>query len=182
MSGGGAGSETDGSSPEEYLLDGPLTTLGLGRVITTHSLPAHLWSFNGKWRFGLVGFPAPGNLHGLAPFRQFYSRFVPRGRPLFSGVPRLFLFFRCIFSPCLCLPLEVVDSLGGRCLASVGVVPPPPLSEYQQKLGRGKALAPAAAPGHALDLLLDPANHDFLFFMDLYDYWYRGFTHVFLCC
>lgn len=47
VSGGGAGSETDGSSPEEYLLDGPLTTLGLGRVITTHSLPAHLWSFNG---------------------------------------------------------------------------------------------------------------------------------------
>lgn len=45
--GGGAGSETDGSSPEEYLLDGPLTTLGLGRVFTTHSLPAHLWSFNG---------------------------------------------------------------------------------------------------------------------------------------
>lgn len=45
--GGGAGSETEGSSPEEYLLDGPLTTLGLGRVFTTHSLPAHLWSFNG---------------------------------------------------------------------------------------------------------------------------------------
>ncbi|XP_042232645.1 E3 ubiquitin-protein ligase ZNRF1-like [Homarus americanus] len=44
---GGAGSETDGSSPEEYLLDGPLTSLGLGRVFTTHSLPAHLWSFNG---------------------------------------------------------------------------------------------------------------------------------------
>ncbi|XP_068208998.1 E3 ubiquitin-protein ligase ZNRF1 isoform X2 [Palaemon carinicauda] len=47
VGGGGAGSETDGSSPEEYLLDGPLTTLGLGRVFTTHSLPAHLWSFNG---------------------------------------------------------------------------------------------------------------------------------------
>lgn len=46
--GGGAGSETDGSSPEEYLLDGPLTSLGLGRVFT-HSLPAHLWSFNSKY-------------------------------------------------------------------------------------------------------------------------------------
>lgn len=45
--GGSGGSETDGSSPEDYLLDGPLTTLGLGRVFTTHSLPAHLWSFNG---------------------------------------------------------------------------------------------------------------------------------------
>ncbi|XP_050715157.1 E3 ubiquitin-protein ligase ZNRF1-like isoform X2 [Eriocheir sinensis] len=45
--GGGAGSETDGSSPEEYLLDGPLNSLALGRVFTTHSLPAHLWSFNG---------------------------------------------------------------------------------------------------------------------------------------
>ncbi|XP_045616154.1 E3 ubiquitin-protein ligase ZNRF1 isoform X2 [Procambarus clarkii] len=41
------GSETDGSSPEEYLLDGPLTSLGLGRVFAAHSLPAHLWSFNG---------------------------------------------------------------------------------------------------------------------------------------
>lgn len=46
--GGGAGSETDGSSPEEYLLDGPLNSLALGRVFTTHSLPAHLWSFNGE--------------------------------------------------------------------------------------------------------------------------------------
>lgn len=45
--GGGGGSETDGSSPEEYLLDGPLSSLALGRVFTTHSLPAHLWSFNG---------------------------------------------------------------------------------------------------------------------------------------
>ena len=52
--GGGAGSETDGSSPEEYLLDGPLTTLGLGRVFTTHSLPAHLWSFNGECYFIFV--------------------------------------------------------------------------------------------------------------------------------
>lgn len=47
VGGGGAGSETDGSSPEEYLLDGPLSSLALGRVFTTHSLPAHLWSFNG---------------------------------------------------------------------------------------------------------------------------------------
>ncbi|KAB7494271.1 hypothetical protein Anas_01828 [Armadillidium nasatum] len=44
--GGNTSSETEGSSPEDYATEGPLTSLGLGRVFATHSLPAHLWSFN----------------------------------------------------------------------------------------------------------------------------------------
>ena len=50
-SGAGAGGsgDTEGSSPEDFVVEGPLTSLGIGRVFTTNSLPAHLWSFNGKY-------------------------------------------------------------------------------------------------------------------------------------
>lgn len=41
--------ETDSSSTEDHGLDSPLAAnLGLGRVYTAHSLPSHIWSWNGK--------------------------------------------------------------------------------------------------------------------------------------
>ena len=47
----GTGSDSEGSSPEEYMMEAPLSTFGLGRVFATHSLPAHLWSLNGEQQF-----------------------------------------------------------------------------------------------------------------------------------
>ncbi|XP_075224970.1 E3 ubiquitin-protein ligase ZNRF1 [Lycorma delicatula] len=40
--------ETDSSSTEDHALDSPLAAnISLGRVYTAHSLPSHIWSFNG---------------------------------------------------------------------------------------------------------------------------------------
>jgi len=43
--------EADGSSNEDQSMDSPTVTanISLGRVYSAHSLPAHIWSFNGKY-------------------------------------------------------------------------------------------------------------------------------------
>lgn len=40
--------ETDSSSTEDHALDSPLGNISLGRVYAAHSLPSHIWSWNGK--------------------------------------------------------------------------------------------------------------------------------------
>lgn len=45
--------EADSSSNDEHNLDSPPTVtanISLGRVYSAHSLPAHIWSFNGTYR------------------------------------------------------------------------------------------------------------------------------------
>lgn len=43
--------EADSSSNDDQNLDSPTVTanISLGRVYSAHSLPAHIWSFNGKY-------------------------------------------------------------------------------------------------------------------------------------
>lgn len=43
--------EADGSSNDDQNLDSPTVTanISLGRVYSAHSLPAHIWSFNGMF-------------------------------------------------------------------------------------------------------------------------------------
>lgn len=43
--------EADSSSNDDQHLDSPTVTanISLGRVYSAHSLPAHIWSFNGKY-------------------------------------------------------------------------------------------------------------------------------------